>query len=241
VEPALRGDGLGLRPEEEAAARLSGVATRPDTNHRHHAIIRFHKKHLQWIETTGSLDMAGYNPNRDYGLLLYTDDFAQEAHRFYVYNYLGSKVPTSAAHYIESKTQAPAIHAKLARRLMESSGVLGTQNVEIMANQLSRNSAKMLTFGTLTEALRTAFPAITEEEEFTTVLDYLVHSLDKLHEIRPNEIGLLSVARRQQVRDASLTDQAILWHGYFHLANWLWKERRSIWREDMAALGQLLT
>ncbi len=39
------------------------VATRPDTNHRHHAIIQVHKKYLNWVETTGSLDMAGYNPN----------------------------------------------------------------------------------------------------------------------------------------------------------------------------------
>jgi hypothetical protein len=228
-------------PKKKQLRVYQGVATRPDTNHRHHAIIRFHKKYLQWVETTGSLDMAGYNPNRDYGLLIYTDDFAQEAHRFYVYNYLGSKVPTSAAHYIESKTQAPAIHAKLARHLMENSGVLGTQNVEIMTNQLSRNSAKMLTFGTLTEALRTAFPAVTEDDEFTAVLDYLVHFLDALHNVRPNEIGLLSVAKRQHVRDVSLTDQAMLWHGYFHLANWLRKERRSTWRDDLAILAQPVT
>jgi hypothetical protein len=218
-----------------------GVATRPDTNHRHHAIIRFQKKYLHWVETTSSLDMAGYNANREYGLLIYTDDFQQEAHRFYVYNFLGSKVPTSAAHYIESKTQAPAIHAKLARQLMESSGVLGTQNVEIMTNQLSRNSAKMLTFGTLTEALRTAFPAITEDEEFTNVLDFLVHFLSELHNIRPEEIGLLSVAKRQKVRDASLTDQAMLWHGYFHLANWLRETRPDTWRDDLAALARPVT
>ncbi len=124
---------------------------------------------------------------------------------------------------------------------MESSGILGTQNVEIMTNQLSRNSAKMLTFGTLTEALRTAFPAVTEEEEFSAVLDYLVHFLDELHNVRPNEVSLLSVAKRQRVRDTSLTDQAMLWHGYFHLANWLRKERRDTWREDLATIGRPVT
>lgn len=141
-----------------------GVATRPDTNHRHHAIVRFHKKYLDWVEKTESTEMAGYNPDREYSLTIYTDDYQQEAHRFYVYNFKGWRVSTSTAHYIESKTNAPALHAKLARMLMERSGILGSGNVEIMGNTLSRNSAKMVTFGTLTDGLRTAFPGLGDDE-----------------------------------------------------------------------------
>jgi len=39
-----------------------GVATRPDTNHRHHAIIRFHKKYLDWVEQTGSMQILAMIP-----------------------------------------------------------------------------------------------------------------------------------------------------------------------------------
>lgn len=96
----------------------------------------------------------------------------------------------------------------------------------------------MLTFGTLTEALRTSFPAITAEEDFDETRDFLVNFLNELHNVRPEEIGLLSVAKRQKARDASLTDQAMLWHGYFHLANWLRDTRPDSRRDDLARLGR---
>lgn len=217
-----------------------GVATRPDTNHRHHAIVRFHKKFLHWIEQTASATMPGYNPDRQYSLVIYTDDFKGEAHRFYVYNFLGYKVSPSTAHYIESKTHAPAIHAKFAREVMERSGILGLKNVEILANQLSRNSAKMMTFGTLTEALKTAFPSVSEDD-FAPAVEFVVAFLDALHEVRPSEIGLLSVVQRQQVRDQTVADQAVLWHGYFNLAAWLRKNQAHSWRTALTAIGQPIT
>lgn len=225
------------------AKRLSvyqGVATRPDTNHRHHAIIRFHKKYLAWVEQTSSTNMPGYNPTRQYGLVVYTDDFEGEAHRFYIYNFKGWRVSASTAHYIESKTHTPAIHAKVARETMERSGILGLKNVEILSAQLSRNSAKMITFGTLTEALKTAFPGVSESD-LSDTLDYIVQFLEVLHNVRPAEITLLSVAQRQAAREKSVADQAVLWHGYFRLASWLQKNASETWRQDLLALGQPVT
>ena len=119
-----------------------------------------------------------------------------------------------------------AIHARLARELMEQSGILTLQNVEIVSNQLSRNSAKMLTFGTLTEALRTGFPGLTEDE-FAATLDYMVKFLQQLNSVRPQEIAVLSVAKRQKVRDESVADQAVMWHGHIQLAAWL-RETRAV-------------
>ncbi len=217
-----------------------GVATRPDTNHRHHAIIRFQRKYLDWIEKTGSTVMGNYNPNRQYGLVIYTDDFQAEAHRFYVYNFKGWRVPTSTAHYIESKTRLPAIHARLARELMERSGILTLQNVEIVSNQLSRNSAKMLTFGTLTEALRTGFAGLTEDE-YADTLDYVLKFLEQLNKVRPVEIAVLSVAKRQKVRDESVADQAVMWHGHIQLAAWLHQNSLADWQQRLAVLGQPFT
>ncbi|MBI4336904.1 MAG: hypothetical protein HY683_03640 [Chloroflexi bacterium] len=215
-----------------------GVATRPDTNHRHHAIIRMHRKYLDWIRDTGSADMGSYNPRRSYGLVIYTDPVDGEAHRFYVYNFKGWRVPTSTAHFIESKTAIPLLHSRLARALMERSVVLGANNVEILSNHLSRNSAKLVTFGTLVDALRGAFPNVTEGDYYDEVLGYLLDYLSELGHVRPNELALLSVARRQQVRDASVADQAVMWHGYIRLAARLRELKPDEWRQALSAFGR---
>lgn len=194
-----------------------GVATRPDTNHRHHAIVRVHRHYLKWVRETGSAQMGTYNPTRAYGLVIYTDDYDGEAHRFFVYNFKGWRVPTSTAHYIESKTGSPNLHSRLARELMEQSSELGMANVELLGNQLSRNSAKMITFGTLVEALRTGFPDLTDNE-YDNVKTFMLDFLAGLGTARPGEIGLLSVSQRQRVRNTSVVDQAVMWHAYIRLA-----------------------
>ena len=213
-----------------------GVATRPDTNHRHHAIVRFHKKFLEWVESTESTTMGEYNPNREYGLVIYTDDFQQEAHRFYVYNFKGWRVSSSTAHYIESKTRSPALHAKLARQLMEQSGILGAANVEIISNHLSRNSAKMLTFGTLVESLRVGFPGLTDDEVLET-MDYLLKYLEELNKIRPSEIAVISVAQRKRSRDTTVADQAVLWSAYLRLAASLRGNGSGTWQTNLQKLA----
>lgn len=214
-----------------------GVATRPDTNHRHHAIVGVQRRYLQWIRETDSKEMGTYNPLRSYGLVIYTDDFQGEARRFYTYNFKGWRVATSTAHYIESKTSSPNLHARLARELMDRSSVLGAANVEILSNHLSRNSAKMVTFGTMVDALKAGFPNLTEDS-YGEVLPFLIEYFDALGSVRPGEVALMSVAKRQRVRELTVADQAVLWHGYIRAAARLKIERPEIWREALAVLAQ---
>ena len=213
-----------------------GVATRPDTNHRHHAIVRFHRRYQEWVAETESTEMGEYNRSRAYGIAIYTDDFKGEAHRFYVYNFLGWRVSTSTAHYIESKTHAPNLYSRLARELMERSGVLSHENVEILTNHLSRNSAKMVTFGTLVESLRGAFPGLSEED-YHNVLEHLVRFLAALNKIRPREIAVLGVSHRQRAKATNIVDQAVLWHAYFKLASRIFGGNFSDWKERLQVLG----
>jgi hypothetical protein len=217
-----------------------GVATRPDSNHRHHAIVRFHLKYRDWVTKTQSLDFNGYQPERHYAITIYTDDFEGEAHRFFVYNFKGWKVSPSTAHFIESKTHNPMIHSKLARVLMEKSAVLGNGNVELLSNTISKNSVKMLTFGTLTEALRTAFPGVTETD-FDEVVDFLMAFLEKLKSVRPLEINTLSLAQRQKARREMFTDQATMFHAFFRVAAWLRDNHSSDWEECLERLNAKIT
>jgi hypothetical protein len=181
--------------------------------------------------------MGDYNVDRADGLVIYTDDFKGEAHRFYVYNFLGWRVPTSTAHFIESKTREPHIHSRLARELMEKSSILGAQNLEILSNHLSRNSAKMLTFGTLVDALKTSFPSVVEDTYLETV-SFLLSYFEVLGNLRPRELALISVAQRQAVRNASVVDQAVVWHGYIRLAAWLRDNHVDDWEDRLEVLNR---
>jgi hypothetical protein len=219
---------------------FQGVATRPDTNHRHHAIIRLHQRYLRWMAETNSEKMGNYHPHRAYGLVIYTDDFRGEARRFCVYNFLGWRMPATTAHYIQSKGQSPHIHSRLARELMERSGVLGTANVEILSNQLSKYTAKMVTFGTLVDSLRSAFPGL-NEEAYPKILDYLVEYIAELSRVRPNEIAVLSQSERQNVRETSVAVQAPIWRAYIRLAAWLRDQKEENWKTRLQALANPYT
>ncbi len=198
---------------------FEGVATRPDTNHRHHAIVRMHKTYRKWVRETQDEKMEKYNPKREYALAIYTDSFEGEAHKFFVLNSKGWKVAQGKAHYVASMMNDPHAHAKLARDLMKASGVLGEGNVEIVGTTLSKNSAKMVLFYTLVRGLQSAFAYVpTEQDEYNNLLQYLSAFIAELHRVRPAEIALLSVERRQHVRSQSIADQAIAWIAYFHLA-----------------------
>ena len=214
-----------------------GVSTRPDTNHRHHAIIEIQRKYLMWVRDTGSTKMGEYNPHRGYGLVIYTDDFQGEAHRFYVYNFMGWRVPTSTAHFIESKTHAPQLHTKLAREVMESSGLLGTRNVELLSNQLSSNSAKMITFGTLVDAIKGAFPALMEDK-YEETKEFLVRFFEELNRVRPAEIALISTAQRQKVRTTTVADQAVVWHAYIRAGARLKETKPTDWQAALENLAR---
>jgi hypothetical protein len=231
------GETIWVYVQERRQLRIyRGVATRPDSNHRHHAIIRLHQGYLRWKAETGSEKIGNYNPNRPYGLVIYTDDFQREAHRFCVYNFLGWRMASTTARYIESKTRSLNIHSRLARELMEQSSVLGAQNVEILSNQLSKHSAKMLTFGTLVDSLCLSFPDLTEES-YSEVLDYLVEFVGELGQVRPKEIALLSAAERQKIRESSVAHHPTIWQAYMQLAAWLREQKEDHWKAYLIALA----
>jgi hypothetical protein len=228
---------LWVYVQERRQLRIyQGVATRPDSNHRHHAIIRLHQGYLRWKAETGSEKIGNYNPHRPYSLVIYTDDFQREAHRFCVYNFLGWRMASTTARYIESKTRSLNIHSRLARELMERSSVLGTQNIEILSNQLSKHSAKMLTFGTLVDSLCLSFPDLTEES-YSEILEYLVEFVAELSRVRRKEIALLNVLERQKVKESSVAHHPTIWQAYMQLAAWLREQKEDNWKAYLYALA----
>lgn len=214
-----------------------GVATRPDTNHRHHAIVRAHRKYNEWKRETGSSEMESYNPSRTYALAIFSDDFQGEAHKFYVLNSKGQKVAAGKAHYVSSLTSDPHVHSRLAHDLMNRSGVLGNKNVEIVQSTLSKNSTKLVLFYTMVRGLAQSFPATPapDSQDYEALLQYLVDFVGALHESRPNEIALLNLQQRQNSRAQTIADQAIAWIAYFKLAAELRRQNQPL--DTLAMLG----
>jgi hypothetical protein len=215
-----------------------GVATRPDTNHRHHAIIQMHRAYRKWHGETGSEVMDQYNPKRPYALAIYSDGFEGEAHKFYVLNSKGQKVPPGKAHFVAAHTSDPHLHAKLAKDVMYASGVLGHKNVEIVQSTISKNSAKLVLFYTLVRGLQAAFPTLPAADtgEYQQLVQHLVEFVGELNAVRPNEIATLSLDKRQKARSETIADQAITWIAYFRLCADLRNDPQ--WKKKLAALGQ---
>jgi hypothetical protein len=207
-----------------------GVATRPDTNHRHHAIIRAHKLFTKWQRETGSSAMERYNPARTYALAIYGDDFAGEAHKFFVLNSKGQKVAPGKAHFVSAMMNNPHIHSRLAHDLMNRSGIVSPKNVEIVQSTLSKNSTKLVLFYTLVRGLTDAFPAppAADTPEYLELLQYLVDFVAGLSAARPDAIALLNLEQRQHIRATTIADQAITWIAYFKLAAELRHPSRSL-------------
>src|SRR5690242_12867221 len=99
---------------------------------------------------------------------------------------------------------------------MDECGVLGTKNVEIVQGSLSKNSAKVVLFYTLVRSIEAAVPALPDDdsEQWSDLRRYLIDFVAELGKVRPNEIALLSVQRRQEVRMRSVADQGIFWISY---------------------------
>ncbi len=77
-----------------------------------------------------------------------------------------------------------------------------------------------------------------DSEQWSELRRYLIDFVAELGNVRPNEIALLSVQRRQEVRMRSVADQGIFWISYLRLAAWLREHAPTNWRAGLAALGE---
>ena len=222
--------------DERKLIVYDGVATRPDTNHRHHAIIRKELGYRRWVQETGDEEWDGYVPERPYQLTISTDTFEGEAHKFFVLNTKGAKVSANKAYFVESQTANPHAHTRLAKKLMDDCGILTIRNVEVVQATLSKNTAKMVGLYTLVRGLEGAFSSVpSDDEKRQELLNYLCEFLTELSAARPNEIGLLSVELRQQARENTVADQAIMFIAYLKLAAYL--RSKPNWKAGVQVLG----
>ena len=208
---------------DEANLRLTidGRPTIPDSNHRHQAA----RKAVNLSLTRGlTFDKDGY----EFPLIIEKLDMDGEAGLFYEYNQLGKPANPTRSRFIN---QAP-LHNKMASTVMDQSVLTG--NVELVSNNLTRNTNKVMTFNTLSKGIELGFKTL-DEDNFEEVRDFLVEYVDYLAQIR-KEVGYLSISDRLKVREASIGDSGLVIQSYFRLAGEL--RGYQDWQARLQKLGE---
>lgn len=202
----------------------SGKPTIPDSNHRHQAILKVHQR----IRETGyPFDLNSY----EFPLTIETLDLPGESGLFYEYNQLGKPANPTRSRFINQA----ALHNRLAAEVEQGSVLKG--HVEIVTNNLSKNSSKVITFNTLAKGIEKGFPYL-DESNFGEIREYLIDFVNILTIARP-ETGYLPLGKRLQVRTSDIGDSALIYGTYFLIAGDL--KGYSDWRIRMKNLSKDFT
>jgi len=200
---------------------LSGRPTIPDSNHRHQAILKVYKL----VRERGySFDVNAY----EFPLLIELLDLEGERGLFYEYNQLGKPANPTRSKWLNQAD----LHNRLTSMVIDMCQLKG--HVELVTNNISKNSTKVVTFNTLSTSIAKAFPQL-DEENLLDISCYLVDFFDYLISVRP-EVGYLPVARRQQVRAEGIGDSGLAFLGYISLAGDLMGYED--WQSYVDRLGQ---
>lgn len=131
------------------------------------------------------------------------------------YNTRGDKVNDTAAKF----AYQDSAEKRIARQLLQASPHLGIDNVEVLKNNVSASSSKLVAFNTLSQALEsfwTAEPLNRLEED--AQVKFLTDFWDALVTVRP-EFGRMSKINRLALRGSSMAGTALSIHGLIAVAN----------------------
>lgn len=199
---------------------FEGKPTIPDSNHRHQAI----KKVADLVRTRGyNFDPDAY----DFPLVIEVLDLDGERGLFYEYNQLGKPANPTRSRFINQAD----LHNSLATHVVESSVLKG--HVELVTNNISRNSTKIATFNTLAKGVEEGFADL-DDSNYEETKQYLVAFFNHLATIR-SEMGYLDISARKRIRETSIGDTALVVQAYVKLAGDLFKS--SDWSDRLSKLA----
>ena len=200
---------------------LTGRPTIPDSNHRHQAMLKV----AQLVRSRGySFDLNSY----EFPLLIEVLDLRGESELFYEYNQLGKPANPTRSRYINQAD----LHNAVASQMVEASVLKG--HIELVTNNISRNSTKVPTFNTLAKGIELGFPEL-DDSNIDSVRDYLVNFFNRLVTIRP-EAGYLDLGARKRIREESIADTALIYSTYARLAGDLYFH--TDWADRLANLAE---
>lgn len=155
--------------------------------------------------------MPGSLARRRTAIRVWLVDDEQAAAVAHAYNQEGDPVNATAAKYRHQDTLAQ----RIARSVVDASPHLGAKNIEVLSNSVSKNSAKLTSFNTVSLAIEHNWPHTpydADEAELDAQAQWLVAAWDALVKVRP-EFGYTGLKQRQQWRQLSVAGTAVSVHG----------------------------
>lgn len=207
------------RPEEsqveyDAETRTlnigSGVATLPDSAHRHRAIV-------QAVESVAR--GSSFDPTMKFSVRIWRVPSDAEAKIFYGMNQEGDKADATRSKFLMQRN----IGQRIARDFVRGNPFLGEHNVETVTNSLAAKNPRLMAFNTVAVACEQNFSEVTEDD-LPTLLGFLNEFWTALVAARP-ELDVLASHQRQEVRKTLLSGSALAMHGYIGLAKHMRKEQ----------------
>lgn len=181
----------------------------PDSYHRTNAVV----KAVDSIAKGSS-----FNKNRKISVRIYNAPADEENDIFYAYNQEGKPADQG-----RSKWLRPHDAAVIARRFVAESPHLGHVNVDTFQDRLSKKSYRLASFGTIAKAIESGWATESADDaSVENAVAYLIAFWDKVVDVRP-ELGKLSLAERQRVRETLLIDGALSMAALLRLAYRMYK------------------
>lgn len=181
----------------------------PDSYHRTNAVV----KAVDSIAKGSS-----FNKNRKISVRIYNAPADEENDIFYAYNQEGKPADQG-----RSKWLRPHDAAVIARRFVAESSHLGHANVDTFQDRLSKKSYRLASFGTIAKAIESGWAAESADDaSIENAVAYLIAFWNKVVDVRP-ELGKLSLAERQRVRETLLIDGALSMAALLRLAYRMYK------------------
>ena len=208
-------------PRSRSLHIYKGQPTIPDSNHRHQAMLKV----FDLVKSRGyNFDFDDY----EFPLLIEVLDLNEESELFYEYNQLGKPANPTRSRWINQAD----LYSALTSQVVALSKLKGY--VELVTNNISKNSPKVVTFNALYTAVKAGFPEL-DDSNVDVIQPYVVSFIDELVMVRP-EAGHMPLSQRKIFRENGIGDSALAFYGYGMLAGDLMKAES--WRNKLAELKE---
>ena len=206
-------------PRSRSLHVYKGQPTIPDSNHRHQAMLKV----FELVKNRGyNFDFDDY----EFPLLIEVLDLNEESELFYEYNQLGKPANPTRSRWINQAN----LYSALTSQVVALSKL--KSHVELVTNNISKNSPKVVTFNALYTAIKAGFPGL-DDSNVDTIQPYLIVYIDQLVTVRP-EAGYLPLSQRKICRENGIGDSALAFYGYGMLAGVLMNV--DSWQDRLATL-----
>lgn len=176
----------------------------PDSHHRHQAIV---KATRAWRDAPSS--QVRFSGDQQFKVELYFLTKEDEGNYFFDKNQLPKPTALSKAYDLTTLDDL----STLAKKMIDKSSAL-SENVNRVTDRLSVRNPQVITLSTLREMMRTfAGSDQLDENEMEGMATFAARFYDLMAEIRP-ELGHLTLAERRLIRSVSISDAAVMMHGY---------------------------